>query len=101
MRKWKDQKTENAPIKNGGSRRRQFAAKASVRLLLRTTATPAVLATLAAGLTCLFRSEFVSGALSVCSPAAFGGNFPLLLRIHGCEAAITAWTIVSHFCLQQ
>jgi hypothetical protein len=48
------------------------------------------LAALAAGLTGLFRIEFVRVAALMGGPAAFAGNLALLLAIHGSETPLIA-----------
>src|SRR5206468_2908791 len=45
-------------------------------------------AALAAGLACLFGRELVRGAFLVRCAAAFAGDLPLPLRVHGGEATV-------------
>jgi len=46
------------------------------------------LATLSACCPCLFTAPLVGHTLAVRRTAAFTGNFPLLLGVHGCKTAV-------------
>jgi hypothetical protein len=63
------------------------AARTAARRSALAAAPWIVLVAHAAGAACFFRGELVRRAFFMGGPAAFGGDFALLLRVHGSEAA--------------
>jgi hypothetical protein len=74
-----------------------FIAAALVATAL--VATARVLAALPAGLTGLFRSEFMGVAALMSCLAALRSDFPLLFRVHACETASILVVVLCHIIL--